>query len=141
VRASLSSPITPSLEVGELGTLVETLKRGPLGAGPRRLDGGNNYAESLNDRLVVHSSSAPLVKRSWRLLGGMAGREGLVALVGLHLAGRQFKGHGELGSRKRYIRKGAGALLGAGTRTQGVLSHTVHVPYVVLPLSKPFIRR
>lgn len=102
------------------------------------MDGRNFYAWSLNDRLVVHSSSAPLVKRSYRLLGGMAGHEGLVALVGLHLAGRQFKGHGELGSRKRYIRKGASALLGAGTRTQGVLSHTVHVPCFVLPLSKPF---
>lgn len=137
MRSSLEISITPSREVGEL-TLVETLKRGPLGAGPNRLDGGNNYAWSSNNRLAVHLSS--LVKRSYRLLGGITGHEGLDCLVGLHLAGQQFKGHGELGSRKRYLRQGASALLGEVP----IHKSTSHIQYFVLrattitPLSKLF---
>lgn len=80
------------------------------------------------------------MKRSYRLLGGTAGHEGLVALVGLHLAGRQFKGHGmgSWGAEKDTSAKGRAPYWGQVP----VHKEYFHIQYIntyfVLPFSQPF---
>lgn len=137
MRSSLEISITPSREVGEL-TLVETLKRGPLGAGPNWLDGGNNYAWSSNDPLAVHFSS--LVKRSYRLLGGITGHEGLDCWLGSTSLDGNLKGMESWGAEKDTSAKGPAPCWGRYPYTRS----TSHIQYFVLrattitPLSKPF---